>query len=104
MSVIRRRVLSGALVVACAAIGVLALSGVASATEVKHPYLTTLTEANGAPMTLPWGLAFDSNGDLYAADAEAEVVDRFDSSNAFVEQIGSGDFTEEFVRGVAVNT
>ncbi len=104
MSVIRRRILCGALVVACAAIGVLALSGVASATEVKHPYLTTLTEANGAPMTLPWGLAFDSNGDLYAADAEAEVVDRFDSSNAFVEQIGSGDFTEEYVRGVAVNT
>jgi DNA-binding beta-propeller fold protein YncE len=76
----------------------------ASASAATHPFLKSITEANGSPLTLPWGMTFDSSGNLYLADAEeGKIVDKFSSANVFLEQIGSGIFTNEYTRSVAVN-
>jgi hypothetical protein len=50
----------------------------------------------------PWGVAFDSGGNLYVADAKGRVVDVFGSSNLLVTQIGSGVLPEEYTRSVGV--
>ncbi|MFI4991615.1 MAG: hypothetical protein ACHQHO_11985, partial [Solirubrobacterales bacterium] len=84
LTAIRRFVLSGALALSVLA-GVLALSSSASA-EVTHPFLSSITEANGKPLKTPWGMAFDASGNLLLAEPQGQVVDLFDSSNAFTGQ------------------
>ena len=78
--------------------------GVAAA-SAAFTHVGQITEANGKPLSQPWGMAFDASGNLFAADTEKAVVDLFDSSNTFVSEIGAGDFSSEFkyMRDVSVN-
>ncbi len=98
---IRRFMLSGALVLGAMA-GALTLSATASA-EVTHPSVGSITECKGNPLAGPWGLTFDSSGNLFAAEPVGEVIDMYSPSNSCANQIGAGKFTEEFTRSVAVN-
>jgi hypothetical protein len=87
-----------------AVLGALAVSAVPALATVTHPFLSQITEANGAAFTQPWGLASDaSNGNIFVADAKGMVVDAFDSTNAFTGQLGLGEFEQEYTRSVAVN-
>jgi DNA-binding beta-propeller fold protein YncE len=70
----------------------------------------TLGESVPGGFVSPWGLAFDSSGDLFVADPESAgggVIDKFDATNAFLSpQLGPGEppvLTGGFTRGVAVN-
>jgi hypothetical protein len=99
MTVVRRCVLSG-----LAVLGALAVFAVPALATVTHPFLSQITEANGAAFTQPWGLASDAtSGNLLVGDAKAKAVDLFDSTNAFTSQVGAGEYPEAFTRSVAVN-
>jgi alpha-tubulin suppressor-like RCC1 family protein/DNA-binding beta-propeller fold protein YncE len=68
-------------------------SGLSSSAWVVHKYTGQITEAGGAPLTAPVGLAFDSKGDLYVADADQErhgYVYRFGPTGALECEIGGG--------------
>jgi hypothetical protein len=54
-----------------ALVGVLALGVVSASAEVKHPFVGSITEANGSPLKGPWGMAFDGGGNLAASGAQA---------------------------------
>ncbi len=102
MSAVRRLIFSGALA-AGVLLGALTLGIASAGAEVTHPFLTSITKANGHVLGQPWGMAFDSSGNLFLADAGERVVDQFASSNTFTAQIGAGDFPETFNRSVAVD-
>jgi DNA-binding beta-propeller fold protein YncE len=68
---------------------------------ISHPFIESITQANGKPLVQPWGMSFDSSGNLYVADPQSRVVDKFSSANAYLSQIGT--FPEKFVRDVAVD-
>jgi len=68
-------------------------SGLSSSAWVVHKYTGQITEAGGAPLKVPVGLAFDSKGDLYVADADQErhgYVYRFGPTGALECEIGGG--------------
>jgi DNA-binding beta-propeller fold protein YncE len=73
-------------------VSLIALSFAATSAQatITHKYLTQITEGEHfEPFVKPWGLTFDSEGNLYVADAEgpgetAGHVDVFNSSNAFL--------------------
>jgi alpha-tubulin suppressor-like RCC1 family protein len=68
-------------------------SGLSSSAWVVHEYTGHVTEAGGAPLKVPVGLAFDSKGDLYVADADQErhgYVYRFGPTGALECEIGGG--------------
>ena len=103
LNLIRRLVVTGLAVLSVLG-GALALSSTTALADVTHPYLSTITEANGSPFTQPWGLAIDAtSGNLFVGDAKGQVVDAFDSTNAFTGQLGVGEFLEPYTRSVAVN-
>src|SRR4029077_3898898 len=103
LNLIRRFVVTGLAVLGALA-GGLALSASSALAAVTHTHLSAITEANGSPFVLPWGLAFDAtNGNLFVADAKEQVVDAFDSTNTFTTQLGAGEFPEHFTRDVSVN-
>lgn len=67
-----------------------------------------ITEANASPLAAPWGMSFDSSGNLFLADSVEKVIDEYDSSNAFAAPIGAGELPTNgnsagYVRSVAVN-
>jgi hypothetical protein len=104
-----RRLVFAMLVSVCVLVGGFAFGGVAARAAFEHHYLSQLTEvpaSSGVPVTgpfaHPWGLTFDSSGDLYVADNGSSVVDEFDSAGSFVSQLGNG-LLDGFGRSVAVN-
>ena len=71
---------------------------------VSHQYLSQITEANGSPFREPWGLTFDSGGNLLVTDAMAGAVDVFSSTDVFTGQFGAGVLVNDgFVQSVAVS-
>ncbi|MFI5091169.1 MAG: hypothetical protein ACHP7P_14035, partial [Terriglobales bacterium] len=85
---------------------ILAFSAAPTFAEIGHKYESQITEAPPAtPLAQPWGLTFDTAGNLYAADAAAEQIDIFSPANVFSSQFSEG-FTPSgkgFIRSVAVN-
>jgi DNA-binding beta-propeller fold protein YncE len=70
-----------------------------------YKYEPALSEALGS-FSEPVTLTFDSGGNLYVADPgnpSGGVIDKFDSENAFVAQLGAGVLSGHNTRGVAVN-
>jgi DNA-binding beta-propeller fold protein YncE len=70
-----------------------------------YKYEPALSEALGS-FSQPVTLTFDSGGNLYVADPSnpgGGVIDKFDSENAFVTQLGPGVLSGQNTRGVAVN-
>lgn len=81
----------------CAVAGLLALFSAPAQAAFRHEYLSPITEvpaSSGAPVTgpfsSPWGLGVDAAGDVYISDTGTDVIDKFDSSNAFLSQFGGG--------------
>jgi DNA-binding beta-propeller fold protein YncE len=72
----------------------------ASASAAPFAYKEAIT--NGG-FVQPWGLAFDSSGNLFVADAKAQKIFKFDSAGAFAEQITSPHFEAPYTRSVAVS-
>jgi hypothetical protein len=101
MRTIRRAVVTGLLSAGLLA-GDLAVAGAPALGFFGHPYLSHITEAAGVPFAQPWGLTFDSTGNLFVADARGEAVDVFNSTNAFTSQLGAGTFSQPYTRSVAV--
>jgi hypothetical protein len=61
----------------------LAVAAAPAPAVVVHPYVSQITEAGGARLELPWGLAFDSSGDLLVGENTNHEVDVFNSANTF---------------------
>jgi DNA-binding beta-propeller fold protein YncE len=63
--------------------------------------------APGEAFAAPFGLSFDSAGNLFVADTSghegAGVIDKFDSEDAFQAQLGAATLTGNFTNGVAVS-
>ena len=84
--------------------GSLALSCAPALGFVSHQYLSQITEANGSPFREPWGLTFDSGGNLLVTDAMAGAVDVFSSTDVFTGQFGAGILVNDgYVQSVAVS-
>ncbi len=85
----RRLGLTG-LVSLCLLVGLFGLSTApAFGGAISHNFVSQITGVSpGEPFSEPWGLAFDSSGDLLAADggpnASQGAVDVFDPADAFV--------------------
>ncbi|HXB63409.1 MAG TPA: hypothetical protein VNV42_00895 [Solirubrobacteraceae bacterium] len=107
---------SRAIAVGLCSVGVLAGSLIFSSAPalgfVIHPYLSQITEANGAPLgtnnasyslSAPLELTFDASGNLLVPDAFTNAVDLFNSSDVFTGQLGVGDFVGYAPRSVSVN-
>jgi hypothetical protein len=85
---------------------------------VGHSWESSITQTEAfKPFGTPWGLAFDSSGGLYVADATVEApeagtgaIDIFSALNVFQPpplndaSVGATPFTGPFVRGVSVDT
>lgn len=92
-----------ALVVVLATVG-LALSATSTLGFQAHPLLSQITQTTaGSPLTQPWGLTFDSAGDLFVGAAGQGQIDEFDSANAFQGAIGNGALSSQYPRSVAVD-
>jgi NHL repeat len=78
-------------------------SGAPSAFSASESYVTdnALTGAPDHAFSSPNAVAVDGDGDIYVADSNLAVVDRFDSSGTFVRSYASADFTA--IRAVAVD-
>ncbi len=98
MVALRKCILSG--VALAGVVASLTLGVTAASAAVEHPFLGSITEAHGEPLGKPWGLAFDGSANLFLADAETQMVDKYNSTNAFVEQFSGG---LSGIRSVAVN-
>jgi hypothetical protein len=105
-----RRLHAGILALLCALAGGLAFASAPALGFLLHPYLSQITEANGAPLGAPQGLALDAEGNLFALHAfngnglpESRVVDVFDSANAFTSQFSVVPNTYIGGRSVAVS-
>jgi hypothetical protein len=96
MRLFRRAVAAGLLSVSVFA-GSLVLASAPALGFFYHPFLVRITEAHGAPLGDPLGLAFDSKGNLFVLDASGLnpdqaysdnglVVDVFSSTNTFASQ------------------
>jgi hypothetical protein len=103
--------LAGRLVATCA-LALLALGVIAAgpARAASPAFSGSITQAAGSePLLTPWGIAFDSSGNLFLADSgdegtqSGQVVDTFGPSEAPLGTIGAGDFTEACVRSIAVD-
>jgi DNA-binding beta-propeller fold protein YncE len=74
-----------------------------AAAEVEHPFLSNITECKGETLETPWGMTFDSSGNLFVAEPKpGEIVDEFNPANTCTDQIGASLFPER-LRTVAVN-
>ncbi len=108
--------ISRAIAVGLCSVGVLAGSLAFSSAPALgffiHPYLSQITETNGAPLGTnqasynlsgPLELTFDASGNLLVPDAFTNAVDLFNASDAFTGQLGIGDFESYAPRSVSVN-
>jgi len=102
LTVIRRFILSGVLVLGAVA-GTFGLGAASASAEVTHSLVGSITECKGGPLVQPWGLTFDSTGNLFVGEPEGRVVDLYNAANTCTSQIGLGEFPEEYTRSVAVN-
>jgi Divergent InlB B-repeat domain/Collagen triple helix repeat (20 copies) len=91
------------MLVACALAAAATLGATSAGAEVTHPFLTSITEANGEPLVQPWGMVVDSSGNLLLADARKRVIDKFDATNSLTSQFPTGKLPAFFVRSVAVD-
>jgi hypothetical protein len=93
MRLFRRAVAAGLLSVSVFA-GSLVLASAPALGFFYHPFLARITEAHGAPLGDPLGLAFDSKGNLFVLDTsglnpdqaysdDGLAVDVFNSTNTF---------------------
>jgi DNA-binding beta-propeller fold protein YncE len=99
---LRKFILSG--VALAGAVAVLMLGATVASAAVEHPFLGSITEAHGEPLGKPWGLAFDGSANLFLADAETQMVDKYDATNAFSEQFSGGvNIGCCGIRSIAVN-
>jgi hypothetical protein len=73
------------------AAGVISLSGPSAFGFFGHTLISQITQAEGSPISQPWGLAFDASGNLFVAGSEQ--TDVFDAANTFQGSLGAG--TEE---------
>ena len=75
--------------------GSLAFSSTSALGFLLHPYLSQITEANGKPLLLPWGLAFDPSGNLLVVDHFEGALDVFNPSDVFTAQSSLGGEIEQ---------
>jgi DNA-binding beta-propeller fold protein YncE len=83
----------------------LLVSAAPAGAAALYKYDPVQTAALGS-FSKPGTLTFDSAGNLYVADPgnpSGGVIDKFDSENAFVAQLGPGVLSGNNTRGVAVN-
>ena len=99
---LRPRVLRPRVLCICLASLALLLPAPSAQAATGHPYLQSLTEApTGTKLQEPTALAVDhKTGQLFSADEGAGVVNVFDSSGAYLTQIGEGSL---FAVGIAVD-
>lgn len=83
--------------------GTLTLSAASASAEITHSQVGSIAECKGESLKGPWGLTFDSGGNLFVGEPAGEVVDKYNTANTCTDQIGAGSFIEEFTRSVAVN-
>ncbi len=111
-----RRLTSPTLAVLCAVTGALLVSSTPALAVIAHPYVSQLTGPSlSESFSDPWGLAFDSTGSVYVADATVNVegkigaIDIFNPLNVFQPpqlndaSVGATPFTGPYVRSVAVD-
>jgi len=98
----RSTVMAGLVLVAALAMTIIIAPAAASAALSSKG---TIKEANGKALVQPWGLTFDSSGNLFVGEPEGTVVDLYNSSNAYVSQFGASDFSQtyKFARQATVN-
>ncbi len=102
-----RTAFAGVLATLGVLVGSLALTGAPAFAFFGHPYLSQITEVPGGPapgsLASPWGMTFDSAGNLFLADPGRQIVDVFDSTNTFKTQAGHGFLSGGYARSVAVD-
>jgi sugar lactone lactonase YvrE len=88
----------------------LALSAAPASAGIVHKFQSAITETEPlSPFSEPWGLAFDSTGSLYVADATGKAIDIFSPLSVFRPpqlndaSVGANPFTGPYVRSVAVD-
>jgi DNA-binding beta-propeller fold protein YncE len=82
----------------------LVLSPTLARAEFTHTFVTQIGGPGpGEPFARPWSLAFNSAGNLFAADPGNSIVDVFGPDNALRARIGGGILSGGFTRGVAVD-
>ena len=98
------------LIALAALLASLALSAAPASAGITHKYESSITGTEPlAPFGEPWGLAFDSTGSLYVADATGKAIDIFNPLSVFQPpqlndaSVGATPFTGPFVRSVAVD-
>jgi hypothetical protein len=65
-------------------------------------YQSSITGTGTESFHQPWGLSFDSSGDLFLVDATAPALYKFGPSGSFLGQIGAAEFSEPYLRSVTV--
>ncbi len=96
----RSRVARGLLLVVLSVVGVLAISASGALALKTHVFQSNFNASDAptgahAPLRAPWGAAVDNStslmdssvGDIYVADSANNVVDKFNSSGAYLSQI-----------------
>jgi DNA-binding beta-propeller fold protein YncE len=101
--VARRLLLAGSTAL-CLLAATMAWDSAGASAAITHKYATSITEGEPfEPLASPGGVAADSSGNVFLADAEGHAVDVFSAANAFVTHIGAGELTSGFDRDVAVS-
>ncbi len=90
--------------------GAFAFTVASASAAISHEFQSSITDTEPfVPFGHPWGLALDSTGNLYVADAEGEAIDIFNPSNIFQPpqlndaSLEADPFTGPYVRSVAVD-
>ncbi len=101
MSTIRRSTVTGLLTLSILA-GGLAFGGAPALAVVIHEYTgQQLSEAPpGTALQAPWGMTFDSSGNLFVADPGVAGVDEFSSEDVFGAQMISPDALSELEESI----
>jgi hypothetical protein len=80
---------------AVAIVSLFALTASPALAALAHQYESRITEAGGAPLGTPQGLAVDSTGNLYVADGADHALDKFDPAGSPLTAWGTnGQITE----------